>query len=109
MFPFHTMSLKHGKYYLCRCTSTIYYIDRDSTIAHCDFDNPIYQVEEEAYENCDFPEELERLLKHEKKVIHPNQESVEVVSIGAKEVRREVKIGADLEESMKVRLIELIR
>ena len=31
-----------------------------------------------------------------------------MVNIGTEEVRREVKIGADLEESIKVRLIELL-
>ena len=78
-------------------------------MAHYDFDTPIYQAEEEAYEDCDLPEELARLLKQEEKVIQPNQDSIEVVNIGTKEVRREVKIGADLEESIKVRLIELLR
>ena len=93
----------------CRCTSTTDYIDNDSAMAHYDFDTPIYQVEEEAYEDCDLPEELVRLLKQEGKVIQPNQDLIEVVNIGTKEVRREVKIGADLEESIKVRLIELLR
>ena len=48
------------------------------------------------------------MLKQEDKVIQPNQESIEVVNIGTEEERREVKIGADLEESIKVRLIELL-
>ena len=77
-------------------------------MAHYDFDTPIYQAEEEAYEDFDLPEELARLLKQEEKVIQPNQDSIEVVNIGTEEVRREVKIGADLEESIKVRLIELL-
>ena len=51
-------------------------------MAHYDSDTPIYQAEEEAYEYCDLPEELERLLKQEEKVIQPNQESNEVVNIG---------------------------
>ena len=78
-------------------------------MAHYDFDTPIYQAEEEAYEDCVLPEELARLLKQEEKVIQPNQDSIEVVNIGTEEVRREVKIGADLEESIKVRLIDLLR
>ena len=68
-----------------------------------------YNTEEEAYGECDLSEELARLLKQEEKVIQPNQDSVEVVNIGTEEVRREVKIGADLEESVKARLIELLR
>ena len=51
-------------------------------MAHYNFYTPIYQAEEEAYEDCDLPEELARLLKQEEKVIHPNQESIEVVNIG---------------------------
>ena len=78
-------------------------------MAHYDFDTPIYQAEEEAYEDCDLPEELAKLLKQEEKVIQPNQDSIEVVNIGTEEVIREVKIGADLEESIKVRLIDLLR
>ena len=77
-------------------------------MAHYDFDTPIYQAEEEAYEDCDLPEELARLLKQEEKVIQPNQDSIEVVNIGIEEVRREVKIGADLEDSVRDRLIELL-
>ena len=49
------------------------------------------------------------MLKQEEKVIQPNQDSIEVVNIGTKEVRREVKIGENLEESINVRLIELLR
>ena len=49
------------------------------------------------------------MLKQEEKVIQPNQDSIEVVNIGTKEVRREVKIRADLEDSVKARLIELLR
>ena len=110
MFLFsHTVTKKTPKCHSCRCTSTIDHIDNDSAMAHYDFDTPIYQAEEEAYEDCDLPEELARLLKQEEKVIQPNQDSIEVVNIGTEEVRREVKIGADLEESVKVRLIELLR
>ena len=37
-----------------------------------DFENPIYQAEEEAEEDCELPEELARLLRQEEKVIHPH-------------------------------------
>ena len=93
MFPFSHTVTKKPKYRLCRCTATTDYIDNNSAIVHYDFDNLIYRAEEEAYEDCDLPEELARLLKQEEKVIQPNQESIEVVNIGIEEVRREVKIG----------------
>ena len=109
MFPFSHTVTKTVKYHLWRWTSTTDYIDNDSVIAYYDFDNSIYQAGEEAYEDCDLPEELARLLKQEEKVIQSNQESIEMVNIGTEDVKREVKIGADLEESMKVILIELLR
>ena len=39
-------------------------------VAH-DFDNPVYQAEEENDEDCDLPEELARLLRQEEKAIQP--------------------------------------
>ena len=77
-------------------------------MAHYDFDTRIHQAEEEAYKDCDLLEELARLLKQEEKVIQPNQDSIEVVNIDTEEVRKEVKIGEDLEESIKIILIELL-
>ena len=82
MFPFSHTVTKTPKYHLCRCTFTTDYIDNDFAITHYDFDNPIYQAKEEAYEDCYLPEELARLLKQGEKVIQPNQESIEVVNIG---------------------------
>ena len=63
MFPFSHTVTKTPKYPLCRCPSTTYSIDNDFAIMHYDFDNLIYQAEEEEYEDCDLPEELARLLK----------------------------------------------
>ena len=39
------------------------YIGNDSVMAHYDFENPIYQDEEEAEEDYELPEELARLLR----------------------------------------------
>ena len=52
-------------------------------VAH-DFDNPVYQAEEENDEDCGLPEELARLLRQEERVIQP-QESVEVINLGTDE------------------------
>ena len=49
------------------------------------------------------------MLKQEEKVIQPHQESIEVVNLGNEENVKEVKIGAVLEESVKQRLIEMLR
>src|ERR1043165_4625875 len=78
-------------------------------MATYDFENPIYQADEEAEEDCEVPEELARLLRQEDKSIQPHEETLEVVNLGTEEVKREVKIGAVLEESVKQRLIEMLR
>ena len=52
-----------------------------SAMAYCDFENPIYQAEEEGEEDCEVPEELARLLQQEERTIQPNQ-TVSKPSIG---------------------------
>ena len=61
-------------------------------MATYDFENPIYQADEEAEEDCEVPEELARLLRQEEKSIHPHEETLEVINLGTEEVKREVKI-----------------
>ena len=41
----------------------------------------------------------------EEKVFQPHEESVEVVNLGTEADKKEVKIGANLEDSVKRRLI----
>ena len=53
--------------------------------------------------------ELARLLQQEEKTIQPHEEPVEVVNLGTKEDKKEVKIGANLEDSVKKRLIQMLR
>ena len=108
MFCFHTLT-KIIKHQSCRCSLTPVSVNNDSAIAHYDFDNPIYQAEEEAYEDCDLPEELVRLVKQEERAIQPHEEQIEVINLGTEEQVREVKIGAALEDSVKSRLIYLLR
>ena len=51
-----------------------------------DFENPIYQAEEEAEEDCDLSEKLARLLGQEEKVIQLHQDNTELINLGAEEV-----------------------
>ena len=55
------------------------------------------------------PGELARLLQQEERTIQPHEEPIEVVNLGTEEDKKEVKIGANLEESVKARLIALLR
>ena len=49
------------------------------------------------------------LLEYEEKIIQPHLENLETVNLGSEDCVREVKIGALLEESVKKRLIDLLR
>ncbi|KAI5443040.1 hypothetical protein KIW84_011900 [Lathyrus oleraceus] len=84
-------------------------IDNGSAMARFDFETPIFQAEEEGDEDCELPEELTRLLKQEERVIQPHQESVEVINLGTEDAKREIKIGAALEDNVKKGLIELLQ
>ncbi|KAI5420295.1 hypothetical protein KIW84_044179 [Lathyrus oleraceus] len=83
-------------------------IDNGSAMARFDFENPIFQAEEEDDEDCELPEELTRLLKQEERVIQPHRESVEVINLGTEDAKREIKIGAALRDDVKKGLIELL-
>ncbi|KAI5396726.1 hypothetical protein KIW84_062813 [Lathyrus oleraceus] len=71
-----------------------------SVMAQSDFNNPIYQAEEESEEDCELPKELVRLLKQEERVIQPHQEELEIINLGTEDVRREIKIGDALKEDV---------
>ena len=61
------------------------------------------EVEEE------IPAEISRLLEREEKAIHPHEEALEVVNLGSEEDRKEVKIGASLNESIKKQIVEILK
>ena len=57
---------------------------------------------------CEVPGELARLLQQEERTIHPHEEPVDTINLGTKEDKREVKVGDNLEPSVKERLIQLL-
>lgn len=58
--------------------------NNDTAMVPYDFDNLINHADEDIEEYCELPEELARLLKKESKVIHPREESIELVNLGTK-------------------------
>lgn len=92
----------------CTPTSTLGPVDNEYAIAYYNFENPIYQAEEEGEEDCEVPGELTRLLQKEEKTIHPHEEPVDIVNLGAEEDKREIKIGAGLVDSVKKILIQML-
>ncbi|GAU38495.1 hypothetical protein TSUD_64750 [Trifolium subterraneum] len=71
------------------------------------FEFPVYEAEEEEDEGI--PDEIKRLLDQEKKVIQPHEEDVELIDLSSDEGKKEIKIGASLEASVKERVIVLLR
>ena len=80
----------------------------DTTMAFCDSENLIYQTEDEGEEDCEVPGELSRLLQQEERTIQPHEEPVDTINLGTEEDKKEVKVGANLEPSVKERLIQLL-
>ena len=94
--------------HICRSTSTPDLINNNSAIAIYDFEHPIYQAKDEGEEDCEIPGELARLLMQEEKSIQPHEEPIEVINLGTKANKKEVKIGANLEESVKGSLVQML-
>ena len=83
-------------------------IDNSFAIASYDFENLIYKAEDEGEEDFEVPGELARLLQYEERTIQPHEEPVETVNLGTEEDKKEVKIGANFEHSVKQRLIQML-
>src|ERR1044072_1251778 len=99
--------LTHTHVIHCRITPNL--VNNSYASAKYDFDNPIYQAEDESEEDYEVPGELVRLLQQEDRVIQPHEEQVEAVNLGTDEDRKEIKIGAGLENSVKERLVQMLR
>ncbi|KAI5419835.1 hypothetical protein KIW84_043841 [Lathyrus oleraceus] len=82
-------------------------IEHNDSTPSPNFEFPVFEAEEDDVE--EIPDEITRLLEHEKKIIQPYLENLETVNLGSEDCVREVKIGALLEESVKKGLIELLR
>ncbi|GAU37187.1 hypothetical protein TSUD_30520 [Trifolium subterraneum] len=71
------------------------------------FEFPVYKAVEE--EDEEIPDEIRRLLDQEKRIIQPHEEVIELINLGSEEEKKEIKIGASLEASVKERMIVLLR
>ena len=98
----------HTHTHICRSTSTLNLIDNNSAIVVYDFENPIYQAKDKGEEDCEIPGELSRLLIQEEKAIQPHEESIEVINLGTEADKKEIKIGANLEDSVKIILVQIL-
>ncbi|XP_039686840.1 uncharacterized protein [Medicago truncatula] len=60
-------------------------------------------------EDEEIPDELRWMLEQERKVIQPHKEEIELINLGTEDDKKEIKIGASLEASVKKKIIELLR
>ncbi|XP_039683789.1 uncharacterized protein [Medicago truncatula] len=71
------------------------------------FEFPVYEAWVE--EDEEIPDELRWMLEQERKVIQPHKEEIELINLGSEDDKKEIKIGASLEASVKKKIIELLR
>ena len=79
-----------------------------SALAFDNSEDLVNHAEYEVDEDCEVPGELARLLQQEERAILPHEELLETINLGTEEDRKEVKVGASLEPSVKERLIQLL-
>ena len=102
-YPLHTPTLTK-----CRYPSTPDSMGDYSALAFGDSEDLVNHAEYEGDEDCEVPGELARLLQQEERVILPHEELLETINLGTEEDRKEVQVGANLEPSVKERLIQLL-
>jgi len=71
------------------------------------FEFPVYEAMVE--EDEEIPDEIRWMLEQERKVIQPHQEEIEIINLGTNEDKKEIKIKALLDATVKKRVIELLR
>ena len=101
-------TLTHTHTHKCRYPSIPDPMGNDTAIAFSDFEDLIYQAEYEGGEDCEVPGELARLLQQEERGIQPHEELLDTINLGTEEGKKEIKVGANLEPSVKERLIQLL-
>ena len=94
--------------HIYRSQSILDLTGNDTATASYDFENPINLAEDEGEDDCEVPGEFARLLLQEERAIQPHEEPVETINLGTETDRKEVKIGANLELSVKQRLTQML-
>jgi hypothetical protein len=82
-------------------------VEHDNLMLPPNFEFPVSEATVE--EDEEIPDEIRRMLEQERKVIQPHQEEIEIINLGTEEDKKEVKIGALLDATVKKRVIEHLR
>ena len=77
-------------------------------MAFSDSEDLVYHAEYEGEEDYEVPRELARLLQQEERVILPHEELLETINLDIEEDRKELRVSANLEPSVKERIIQLL-
>ena len=83
-------------------------MDDYSSLAFGDSEDLVNHADYEGDEDYEVPRELARLLQQEERAILPHEELLETINLGTEEDKKEVKVGANLEPSVKERLVQLL-
>jgi len=81
-------------------------VEQDNLMLSPNFEFPVYEAEEEEEAILD---EISRLLEQERRTIQPYGEELEVINLGTKKDKKEVKIRASLGPTVKKQIIELLK
>jgi len=71
------------------------------------FEFPVYEAMVE--EDEEIPVEIRWMLEQERRAIQPHQEEVEIINLGTEEDKKEIKISALLDATVKERVIALLK
>ncbi|GAU48362.1 hypothetical protein TSUD_282430 [Trifolium subterraneum] len=82
-------------------------VEHNDPMPSPNFEFPVYEAVEEEDEGI--PDEIRRFLDQEKRTIQPHKEVIDLINLGSEEEKKEIKIGASLEASVKERVIVLLR
>ena len=92
-----------------QCRSNKFPYNNNVHNSYCDFDYPINQTEGDVEDSWDTPPEIMRMIEQEEKAIEPHGETTELVNLGTEENRREVKVGTAMGDSVRAKLVQLLR
>jgi len=78
-------------------------------ISYPNFTLPVNNMEDDYEEDWEPPPELLRLVEQEARELKPHQEDVEVINLGDKNEKKEVKIGTGMTKEIQGQLCALLR
>ena len=95
-------TLTHTHTHKCRYSSIPDPMGNNTAITFSDSEDLVYQAEYQGEEDCEVLGELARLIQQEERDILPHEELLDTINLGTEEDRKEIRVGANLEPSVKI-------